>query len=296
MGVDREMSLRLFIGGMRGSRPAIGCGFDAFGGDTTSLLVLGSGGERLILDAGTGMHAVARQLEGNGPGEVTVLFSHYHLDHMVGLTMNTLFHRSDWSFRFVGPTLANGGVRDAVTRLLAPPYWPVSWDRMGAPITFHTLPTEDMQVGHLRVRACPVPHPGGCVAYRIDQADSGASLVFATDIEWHKRTDAHETVFMELCREPRPTDVLIIDAHFDEADADAFAGWGHTCWQDCLKIAESAHIRQIILGHHSPDADDKVLRARQAVVKKHMPWATLARAGQWLTICGKGPNDHAETT
>ena len=45
------MSLRLFIGGMRGSQPALGAAFEEFGGHTTSLLVLGSHGERLVLDA-----------------------------------------------------------------------------------------------------------------------------------------------------------------------------------------------------------------------------------------------------
>ncbi|MBP8305070.1 MAG: MBL fold metallo-hydrolase, partial [Phycisphaerae bacterium] len=84
--------MKLFIGGMRGSQPALGSGFDEFGGDTTSLLVVGSQGERLVLDAGTGMRAVAGQLAAGGAGEVTVLFSHYHLDHLAGLTMNPLLY------------------------------------------------------------------------------------------------------------------------------------------------------------------------------------------------------------
>jgi ribonuclease BN (tRNA processing enzyme) len=91
---------------------------------------------------------------------------------------------------------------------------------------------------------------------------------------------------MAMCREPKQADVLVMDAHFAGADADAFAGWGHSCWEDCLEIAESAGIKQVILGHHAPDADDKALRARERQVKKRMPGGTLARAGQWLTIGG----------
>ena len=126
MGIDGEINMRLFIGGMRGSRPCTGGCFEEFGGDTTSLLLVGAHGERLVLDAGTGMHAVAGQLAATEPGEVTVLFSHYHLDHMAGLMMNPLFHNPEWSFKLVGPTFADGSVRDAVTNLLAPPYWPIS--------------------------------------------------------------------------------------------------------------------------------------------------------------------------
>ncbi len=278
--------MRLFFGGMRGSRPCTGGAFEEFGGDTTSLLLVGSRGERLVLDAGTGMHAVAAQLAAGGPGEVTVLFSHYHLDHVAGLTMNPLFHRPDWSFRFVGPTLADGGVRDAVTRLLAPPYWPVSWERMGARLEFAEFATEPVQVGTLRVKGCPVPHPGGCLAYRIDDPNSGASLVFATDLEWRNRTAAYETAFMAICCEPRPADMLIIDAHFARASQEGFAGWGHTCWEDGLEIAESAGVKQVLLGHHAPEADDKALRALERQVKTRSSYAVLVRAGQGWTIGG----------
>jgi len=278
--------MRLFIGGMRGSRPATGGAFEEFGGDTTSLLLVGSRGERLVLDAGTGMLAVAKQLAQAGSGEVTVLFSHYHLDHVAGLTMNPLFYKPDWSFKLIGPTFADGGVRDAVTRLLAPPFWPVTWERMGARLEFAEFAADEIQIGCLQVRGCPVPHPGGCLAYRIDDADGGASLVFATDLEWRNRTDVHETAFMAMCREPRPADALVIDAHFAGADEKAFAGWGHSCWEDCLEIAESAGVKQVLLGHHAPDADDKALLARERQAKKRAPGSVLVRAGRWLTIGG----------
>ncbi len=300
------MSLRLFIGGMRGSRPVTGCAFEEFGGDTTSLLLVGSHGERLVLDAGTGTHAVARQLAETGPGEVTVLFSHYHLDHVAGLTMNPLFYQPDWSFKFVGPAFADGGVRDAVTRLLAPPYWPISWEQMSARLEFaeiahvgcvsRTIASHAGQggawyapydlLGHLRIRGCPMPHPGGCLAYRIDDIGAGVALVFATDLEWRDRTATQETAFMTLCREPRPADMLAIDAHFARENEEAFAGWGHSSWQDCLEIAASAGVKRVLLGHHAPEADDKALRALEQQVKKRSPGSTLARAGQWLTIGG----------
>ncbi|MBN1509083.1 MAG: MBL fold metallo-hydrolase [Sedimentisphaerales bacterium] len=291
--------MRLFIGGMRGSRPALGGAFEEFGGDTTSLLLIGSRGERLVLDAGTGMRAVAEQLAQTEPGKVTVLFSHYHLDHVAGLMMNPLFHKRDWSFNLVGPTFADGGVRDAVTRLLAPPYWPVSWEQMSAHFEFAgwasartALPVPERQKPmlilrqNLHIRGCPVPHPGGCLAYRIDDASGAASVVFATDLEWRKRTPADEAAFLAMCREPSPADLLIMDAHFAEADQAAFAGWGHSCWEDCLAIARSAGVKRVLLGHHAPDADDKTLRAVEQQVKERTPGGMLARAGEWLTIDG----------
>lgn len=278
------MSLRLFIGGVRGSRPAIGNGFDEFGGDTTSLLLIGSRRERLILDAGTGLRAVAGQLAAMEPGEVTVVFSHYHLDHMAGLTMNPLFYRPDWSFRFIGPTFADSTAQEAITRLLAQPYWPVSWKQMAARLEFAKFPMGGIAIGGLRVRECPVPHPGGSFAYRIDDTGCGAAMVFATDIEWKLRTPANEAAFLSLCREPSPADLLVIDAHFADADQKAFAGWGHSSREDCLAIATETGIGHVLLGHHAPEAEDMALLAVEDQVKRVLPGASLARAGQWLTV------------
>jgi len=277
--------MRLFIGGMRGSQPALGSDFDEFGGDTTSLLLIGSQGERLVLDAGPGLRAVAAQLALTEPGEVTVLFSHYHLDHLAGLTMNPLFYKQQWSFRFVGPTFADGGVRSAVTGLLAQPYWPISWKQMNAKFEFAEFSATGIEVGSLRVQGCSVPHPGGCLSYRIDDAKGKASVVFATDIEWRKRTANDEQAFMAMCSTPRPADLLVIDAHFAEAEKDAFVGWGHSCREDDLAIARAAGIPRLRLGHHAPNADDKTLRAIEEQVKNLSPGAILARARQWLTIC-----------
>ena len=91
---------------------------------------------------------------------------------------------------------------------------------------------------------------------------------------------------MAICSEPRPADVLIIDAHFGRANQDAFAGWGHSSWEEGLEIAESAGIKQVLLGHHAPEADDKALRALERQIKIRSSVAVLVRAGQGLTVGG----------
>ncbi|MFC1764149.1 MBL fold metallo-hydrolase [Planctomycetota bacterium] len=276
--------MRLYIGGIRGSQPCSGLAFAEYGGDTTCLLILGSQGERLILDAGTGMHGVAEQLAPTEPGDVTVLFSHYHLDHIVGLTMNPLFFQSSWSFRFVGPRLDHGGVQDAITQLLAPPYWPVSYEDMDARLTFAETTDEAMEVGTLQIRGCPISHPGGCRAYRIDDTQTQTALVFATDLEWQRQSGADKALFLSMCHESYPAQCLIVDAHFAHAQAAAFAGWGHTSWEDGLALGQSTGIQQVLLAHHAPAADDQTLHEHEEQVKMQMPDAAFARAGQWVTV------------
>jgi ribonuclease BN (tRNA processing enzyme) len=252
MGANGEISMRLFIGGMRGSRPCTGGSFEEFGGDTTSLLLIGSQNERLILDAGTGMRAIAEQLAATEPGNVTILFSHYHLDHLF--------------FKFAGPTLSGCNIRDAVTRFITPPYWPIPLEKMNAKFEFVEFSMNDIYIDKLRVRGCPVPHPGGCISYRIEDTHNDTSIVFATDIEWQKRTDSYEKAFIKMCSEPKPADLLIIDD---------------------LDIAASAKIKNVLLSHHKPEAADEILRAIEQEAKEIMPGAMVGRAGQWLTIGDK---------
>lgn len=284
MGAYGEINMRIFIGGLRGSRPCTGSSYEEFGGDTTSLLLIGSHNERIILDAGTGMNAVAEQLSEAEPGRVTILFSHYHLDHVAGLTMNPLFYKPNWHFSLVGPVLGQWNVCNAVKGLLGPPYWPISYEAMKANFEFIDFTADEISVGGLKIRGCSVPHPGGCMAYRIDDADSDTSIVFATDMEWQKRTIIQEAEFMTMCREPKPADLLIMDAHFTRKNAKQFDGWGHSCWEDTIQVAISAEVKRVILGHHAPEADDNALRIIEQNAKKEMPSAILGRAGQWLTI------------
>ncbi len=90
---------------------------------------------------------------------------------------------------------------------------------------------------------------------------------------------------MTMCSVPKPANVLIIDAHFAQAEKDAFAGWGHSCREDDLGIAKAAGIPRVLLGHHAPNADDRTLLAAEEQVQRLSPGAAMARAGQWLTIC-----------
>jgi ribonuclease BN (tRNA processing enzyme) len=276
--------MRIFIGGLRGSRPCTGSSYEEFGGDTTSLLLIGSHNERIILDAGTGMYSVAKQLSITEPGQVTILFSHYHLDHIAGLTMNPLFYRADWKFSLVGPVLGQWKVFNAVKGLLGPPYWPISYEKMIAKIEFSDFKADEINLGGLKIRGCMIPHPGGCMAYRIDDTGNDTSMVFATDIEWRKRTMTQEAEFIKMCIEPKPADLLIMDAHFAGKDAKQFDGWGHSCREDVIETAISAGVKKVLLGHHAPEADDTTLHDVEQNAKKNMPGAVVGRAGQWLTI------------
>ena len=78
--------MKLIVGGCRGTAPVAQPEFMKYGGETTSFLVEGAAGERVLIDAGTGARRLGLRLEREtAEGRLLVLFTHYHLDHVSGL-------------------------------------------------------------------------------------------------------------------------------------------------------------------------------------------------------------------
>src|SRR6266540_7298281 len=82
--------LRIKFWGVRGSYPAPGAGTVKYGGNTASVEV--QAGERtILLDAGTGIIPLGRELaRSKRAGEIMVLFSHLHHDHTQGFPFFSL--------------------------------------------------------------------------------------------------------------------------------------------------------------------------------------------------------------
>jgi ribonuclease BN (tRNA processing enzyme) len=277
--------LRVLIAGTRGTAPLTGPPADPFGGDTTCVLITGASGEQVILDCGTGLPALAPRL---GPGpRLLVLVTHYHFDHLAGLGPFTALYDAAARITFAAPPLAGVTVAQAVRGLLGPPYWPLAVDKMAAEIEFRDLPSpcrEPLTEGGLAVRWTAVPHPGGCTAYRIDEPATGAAVVLATDVEWTDAPAALRDDFLDLCRKPRPADLLIHDGQFDAADYAQRRGWGHATADDAVQIAKATGVQHLLITHHDPAHDGAALAARERRIRALWPRAALARQGQQIIL------------
>ena len=79
--------MRIQLCGVRGSTPAPGIEFVRYGGHT-SCVALAHDGARvpsLILDAGAGLQRASRRSAGGAPFDGTILLTHLHWDHVLGL-------------------------------------------------------------------------------------------------------------------------------------------------------------------------------------------------------------------
>ncbi len=281
--------MRLFFAGTRGSAPVTAPDRAVYGGDTTCLLVTGVGGEQVVLDCGTGLPSLTNRLDTRS--DLMVLLTHFHLDHLQGLVTFAPLYAPDTRVLLAAPPADGHTVESAVGGLMQAPYWPITLDQVGSKLSFGDLPSASgetpLRTGGLEIRWAPIPHPGGCTAYRLDEPATGASAVVATDAEWDDAPAHIRADFVRLCTDPAPCAVLVCDGQYDSDAMPQRRGWGHTSRQTAVALAEEVGAGRLLLTHHDPADDDATLAAREREIQIILPTAALARQGQELDLCRK---------
>jgi phosphoribosyl 1,2-cyclic phosphodiesterase len=265
------MPATLTVWGARGSMAVSGPGYLRYGGDTSCYHCEVEPGHHLIIDCGTGLRALEARL-GPPPLRFTVLFTHYHLDHLQGLPVfSPLYDRAN-EFHFMGSRVGGVGAAEALHLLLRPPLFPVPYDEVPARCRFSDL-AGPLQVGPIRVATLPLRHPGGATGYRLEGESGSVALI--TDHE-----TGNEAVDDAVVAFVAGADVLVHDSQYtrDELRGPR-AGWGHSSFAGAAAIAARAGVGRLVLTSHDPERRDDELDAFVAKVRRHFPAAEAAYPG-----------------
>lgn len=270
------MSLRFW--GVRGSIPSPGPATAKYGGNTPCIEVR-AGDEQLIFDLGTGVRGLGEAYP--APLKAHIFVSHYHYDHLQGLPFFTPMFDPRNRFTFVGPTRNGRTVKDVVVGQMQQPYFPVTAEMVfRAQVDYRPFSEgERLPIGDAVVTALEVSHPGGNLAYRIDYR--GVTIVYATDAEHGSDRDAKLEEFA------RGADLFIFDSMYSEDEylgrvGSPKIGWGHSTWENAVRLADQAGVKKLVLFHHDPTRSDAALEVILKKVQKVRPEAIAAREG--LTI------------
>ena len=68
-----------------------------------------------------------------------------------------------------------------------------------------------------------------------------------------------------------------MDGQFDGPEGDTHSGWGHSTWQEAVRVAKEAAAGRLALIHHDPESDDLTLSSRERQMKGHFPAGCFAR-------------------
>jgi phosphoribosyl 1,2-cyclic phosphodiesterase len=132
-------------------------------------------------------------------------------------------------------------------------------------------PFDDLEIRTLRLH-----HPNGCVGYRVNFA--AKSVCYVTDTE-HIPGQRNENLVSFL----RGADILIYDCTYTDAEFAHYRGYGHSTWQEGVRICEAAGVKNLVIFHHRPGRDDEELRELEAEAKSRFPGAILGSTGLELT-------------
>ena len=291
MSTAADHGLWLKFWGVRGSIPTPGPTTIQYGGNT-SCIELRAEGQIIILDAGTGLRLLGRELDRefkDQPLQLNLLLSHTHWDHIQGLPFFQPLYRPNNRIRILGYEGARSGLFKVLSSQMENPFFPVGLKELPSNVEIDELRDMDFQLGNVRVQSFFANHPGICVGYRLTTRDG--SVAFFPDNEPPNRLQhqpgaakadeatrrgfaEHESrKFAEFLRD---VDVLVLDAQYDAEEYQQHMGWGHGCVDDVVQLAVDAGVKRLFLFHHDPDHDDAkvtsmVEHARQIAAKLKSP-------------------------
>ncbi len=261
-----RISLRLW--GTRGSLPIPGPATVRYGGDTICFELI-VGGRRVVVDCGSGARALGRQLMAEGPLDFDILFTHSHLDHVCGLPFFKPAYHPGFHVRLWAGHLKDADAhREAIERLMSPPLFPVKPTALtGCRFRhFHAGETVALPTG-LVVETIALNHPGGSTGYRFSH--DGAVVCIITDHE-HGVPAIDEAVAAFV----QGADVMLYDAAYTDADYHHHRGWGHSTWEEGMRLARRAGVALPVMIHHDIYRNDDELDEIQRAARRLFPDVT----------------------
>lgn len=263
--------------GVRGSIACAGPEVQRYGGNTSCLEIMCSG-RRLVFDGGTGVRYLGEHIVADGQKDIDLLLTHSHIDHVVGLPFFTPLFRQDTTCRIWSGHLAGGmSTLGAIGNLMNAPLFPVPPEIFQADVQYKDFEAGDVLKPHegIVIRTAALNHPNGATGYRVEH--KGKSIAYVTDTE--HREDGLDQSILGLIEN---ADIFIYDATYSDEEYPASRGFGHSTWQEGVRLADAASVDLYVAFHHDPSHDDDFMDQVARDLEKARPGSIVAREGETL--------------
>jgi ribonuclease BN (tRNA processing enzyme) len=275
--------------GVRGSYPVANKKYLEYGGNT-SCVEVNVGGHLIILDAGTGLIELGNELMENyiksgatiterTPIHATILLSHIHQDHILGIPFFKPMHLASTEINVFGGVAQDEKLESELSRLLFTKTFPLDLGDIAAKLTINDLNEANYII--LRKNEKPIitrvldfynnqygeddvviscyksfAHPqNGVFIYRIDY--KGKSFVYSSDKESYEGGDKKLAKFARNCS------LLVHDAQYTVEDYLSIftpkQGFGHSTYEMAINAKNQTNAEKLVFFHYDPSYDDNKL-------------------------------------
>jgi phosphoribosyl 1,2-cyclic phosphodiesterase len=273
------MSFSVRFWGVRGSIACSGPRTARYGGNTSSLEVR-CGDRVLLFDAGTGMRYLGNAMDGGAPVDADVFLTHTHYDHVCGIPFFRPFFRPSNRFRLWAGHLGSGmTLRRVMDEFMVAPLFPVPPQVFKATVDYKDFVCgKELSSGpDVRVKTIALNHPDGATGYRVEF--DGRAFCYLTDTEHVPGAPDRKLIkFME------GADAVVYDSMYTDDEYPKYVGWGHSTWQEGVRLCKSAGVKKLVVFHHDPEHTDEMLDGIGKQVEKELPGSVIAREGLVLEL------------
>jgi phosphoribosyl 1,2-cyclic phosphodiesterase len=266
--------------GVRGSIACPGPQTMRYGGNTACVEI--RCGERLfIFDSGSGVRRLGDELiRGGKPLDFDLFYTHTHLDHCHGLPFFAPCYNAGNRIRvWAGHLKPDAGIQAVLGKMMSPPLFPVPIGIFNATLEFNDFSAGEELAPHpgTTLRTAPLNHPNRATGYRVEHG--GKATAYITDTE-HELGRLDNNVLRLIDR----ADVMIYDCTYTDEEYPAHKNWGHSTWQEGIRLANAAKVKTLVLFHHDPDHDDIFMDQVAAAAAKARPGTIVAHEGLILEL------------
>ena len=143
---------------------------------------------------------------------------------------------------------------------MGPIYFPVPFSVVAAQMEFQHLNEGGYEVGDISMEVIRVRHPSFVIGYRVKVGGKVVCFIPDNEIEgaMYETEPGFERRIVDFVGD---ADLLIHDSMYTDEEYPSRTGWGHSTFEQSLRLAKEGGVKELLFFHHDPTRTDDQLDA-----------------------------------